>query len=270
MKHIIVCFKLIYDYDQVLISDWSHLASQEADISYVRQIYNCFDESALELALRMKDFYAAQGEEIQLTALTVADESCLSFLKTLYAIGYDNVVRVDPIDPDAFSPLTVARQIFSYIKSTGFSYDALLFGEKAAPFDSGQVPYYVAQLLQLPTLSGLTSLEATKDGYLAHCRTETTLYKVQVTKPAVYLVGNCKQTYLRVPTLREKLRGSKKEITCRSYSHLEEKNIKPGRILYEPKTRSSLMLEDASPKKLALQLLEIIKREGPTNENCRH
>lgn len=261
LKHILVCFKLIHDYDQVLSADWPSFTSGNPDFSYVRQIYNCFDESALELALRAKDFYTEQNRNVHLTALTIADDSCTSFLKTLYAIGYDQAVRIEPTGDLSFSPLTVAKQIASYIELSGISFDALLFGEKAAPFDSGQVPYYVAQLLNLPAISNITSFEAVKSAYLVTTVQGNILQKIQITTPAVYLIGNCRQTYLRVPTLREKARASKKEISCYTFSENHEQSLCPSQVIYESKERTPHLIRSESSTDSARQLLELIRQE---------
>ena len=55
MKRIFVSFKMVNDYEQVLPEDWDAFLQEDAALDYVRQIVNCFDESALELALRIKD-----------------------------------------------------------------------------------------------------------------------------------------------------------------------------------------------------------------------
>ena len=53
MKRIFVSFKMVNDYEQVLPEDWDAFLQEDAALDYVRQIVNCFDESALELALRI-------------------------------------------------------------------------------------------------------------------------------------------------------------------------------------------------------------------------
>ena len=64
MKRIFVSFKMVNDYEQVLPEDWDAFLQEDAALDYVRQIVNCFDESALELALRIKDYYSQIGEEV--------------------------------------------------------------------------------------------------------------------------------------------------------------------------------------------------------------
>lgn len=112
MKRIFVSFKMVNDYEQVLPEDWDAFLQEDAALDYVRQIVNCFDESALELALRIKDYYSQIGEETELTALTIANDSP-SFFKTLFATGYDRVIRLTPSPGENFSPLSIADKILS-------------------------------------------------------------------------------------------------------------------------------------------------------------
>ena len=92
---------MVNDYEQVLPEDWDAFLQEDAALDYVRQIVNCFDESALELALRIKDYYSQIGEETELTALTIANDSP-SFFKTLFATGYDRVIRLTPSPGENF------------------------------------------------------------------------------------------------------------------------------------------------------------------------
>ena len=129
MKRIFVSFKMVNDYEQVLPEDWDAFLQEDAALDYVRQIVNCFDESALELALRIKDYYSQIGEETELTALTIANDSP-SFFKTLFATGYDRVIRLTPSPGENFSPLSIADKILSFIREEQAGFDAFLFGQQ--------------------------------------------------------------------------------------------------------------------------------------------
>ena len=96
LKRIFVSFKMVNDYEQVLPEDWDAFLQEDAALDYVRQIVNCFDESALELALRIKDYYSQIGEETELTALTIANDSP-SFLKPYLQRDMTGVIRLTPL-----------------------------------------------------------------------------------------------------------------------------------------------------------------------------
>ena len=54
---------MVNDYEQVLPEDWDAFLQEDAALDYVRQIVNCFDESALELALRLAQGKVPAGTE---------------------------------------------------------------------------------------------------------------------------------------------------------------------------------------------------------------
>jgi electron transfer flavoprotein beta subunit len=58
---ILVSFKVTPDFEALREADWAAAAADGVETRYVRRIINCFDESALELALRVADARAEQG-----------------------------------------------------------------------------------------------------------------------------------------------------------------------------------------------------------------
>ena len=62
---IVVCVKTVPDYDMVPAKEWQAVEGGHPDISYVRDCFGCFDETALELALRLKE----QDPGVELRAL---------------------------------------------------------------------------------------------------------------------------------------------------------------------------------------------------------
>jgi electron transfer flavoprotein alpha/beta subunit len=87
---IVVCFKVTPDFEQVLPSDFENF-SPYIDLNYVRRVISCFDEAALELALRIKDGRAAKNLPTECVALTYADALQSTFSRTLFAAGFDEI-----------------------------------------------------------------------------------------------------------------------------------------------------------------------------------
>ena len=92
---IAVGFKVTPDYEALRASDWARAAAGDVDTRYVRRVLDTFDESALELALRLRDARAGQGRETGLAAFSVAGREADPFLKTLQALGFERAARVD-------------------------------------------------------------------------------------------------------------------------------------------------------------------------------
>ncbi|MDR3146591.1 MAG: hypothetical protein LBU21_09960 [Treponema sp.] len=92
---IAVCFKAVPDFDQVVDADWDAF-SLAADWTYVRRIFGCFDESALETALRLRSAWEAAGETTECTAVTAAPLPS-PLCKTLFAAGFDRVADLSAL-----------------------------------------------------------------------------------------------------------------------------------------------------------------------------
>mgnify|MGYP004531527751 FL=1 len=70
---ILNCFHTIADLDLLSEDDWiSDSQSGCIDTCYLKQILNCYDESALELSCRLRDACTASEISCECTAVTVA------------------------------------------------------------------------------------------------------------------------------------------------------------------------------------------------------
>ena len=58
-----VCFKIVPDYEGLLPEEWQ--VPGNLDFTYVKKMYGCFDEPALEMALRIADSCRACGMEAE-------------------------------------------------------------------------------------------------------------------------------------------------------------------------------------------------------------
>ena len=84
---ILGCFKVVPDLDLVAEEDWELEGQLHVDTSYVKPIWNCFDESALEMMLKLSDLSGSFNIVFELSALTIGKEKDESFLKTLMLWG---------------------------------------------------------------------------------------------------------------------------------------------------------------------------------------
>ena len=74
------CFKVVPDLDLVAEEDWELEGQLHVDTSYVKPIWNCFDESALEMMLKLSDLSGSFNVVFELSALTIGKEKDESFL----------------------------------------------------------------------------------------------------------------------------------------------------------------------------------------------
>ena len=88
MTEILALFRIVPDYNEVLPDDWKNI--KHLDTEFVSNIYDAFDEGALEGALRIKDELKEKNEEVYGTAIGAGIYSD-ALLSALYAAGFDEV-----------------------------------------------------------------------------------------------------------------------------------------------------------------------------------
>ena len=205
---ILVSFKVTPDFEALREADWlagAGDATEGVDTRYVRRILNCFDESALEMALRVSDARAGRGVTTGLGALSVGGRETEPYLKTLQALGYERAARVEPEAALDFAPSVVAAIVAGYVQQVDHS-DLLLLGCRSGPGDSGTVPFLVAEALGWPCLTQVIEVEPLPDDRVrVACMADDGLLRVTLRLPCVLAVGNAVVSHLRVPTLTDRL-----------------------------------------------------------------
>ena len=213
---ILVSFKVTPDFEALRAADWAAAAAGDGadgvETRYVRRVLNCFDESALEMALRLSDARAERGGATDLGAVSIGGREAEPYLKTLLALGYERAARVEPEAALDFAPAVVAALVAGYVRQVE-SCDLLLVGCRSGPGDSGAVPFLVAEALGWPCLTQVIEVEARPDERLrVACMVDDGLLRVTPRLPCVLAVGNAVVSQLRVPTLTERLARKDKGI----------------------------------------------------------
>jgi len=115
----------------------------------VQFIINPYDEIALTRALELTE--TSSGT---VTVINVGDNSTEPTIRKALAIGATDAVRVNALPRDAYY---VARQIASYAADKGF--DMILTGRESIDYNGAQVASMVGELLDIPTISIVKSLQ---------------------------------------------------------------------------------------------------------------
>jgi electron transfer flavoprotein beta subunit len=202
---ILVSFKVTPDFEALREADWAAAVANGVQTRYIRRVLNCFDESALELALRLSEALAALGGAADLGGLSVGGKETEPYLRTLLALGYGRAARMDPEAALDFAPATLAALIACYVAKVDRS-DLLLLGCRSGPGDGGTVPFLVAERLGWPCLTQVVEMEPLADGRVrVTCTADGGLLRATVRPPCVLAVGNALVSRLRVPTLSDRL-----------------------------------------------------------------
>ncbi len=119
------------------------------DSNGVQFIIGPYDDYALARAVELKE---TTGTSV--TVLNVGLSDTEPTLRKALAIGADDAVRIDAEPLDSYF---VAFQIADYAKSAG--YDLILMGRESIDYNSGVVHSIVGELLGIPSVSPVMSLD---------------------------------------------------------------------------------------------------------------
>ena len=252
----------------LLDEDWICDENLFIDTSYVKTIWNCFDESALEMMLKLSDLSEGFDVFYKLQALTIGNNKCESFLKTLYALGYDKAVRIDYNDDTRFKPEFIAGLITKYVNKKN-DVDMIVMGRQTSDGSNEKTPLLTAEYLHWSCITQVINIEPVDEKSIkvtSQCD-EGILTQI-VSTPCVLSIGNVANSYLRVPTLKDRMKLGKKPIEvitpyeigmteCEDFGSLVElcamENLN--------KNRECVMIEGNSPKEKAEYLYENYLKE---------
>ncbi len=255
-----VCFKIIADLNMPLDRDWNVVDQGPVDLSFVRQVFNCFDESSLEMGLKLQAQSEAVTDKIELTALTIDDQRADLFLKHLYALAYDHAVRIQPDDPMdlVFHPLWVSAVLSAYIADIGRQ-QLVILGMQGGEGNNGQTGYLVAERLGWPCIRNVMdiALKGPENGLTVTSMTDRGTMMQTIDLPAVLITGNSPQSpFLRVPTLKQKVKASTRQITALGQKEL---GVKDKGMIRKDKAPAGLYRPESSRK--------VVFIEGKTAED---
>ncbi|PKM52079.1 MAG: hypothetical protein CVV02_03565 [Firmicutes bacterium HGW-Firmicutes-7] len=220
--NILVCFKNVPDLDALSVNDWLIEDHFQVDTSYVRTMLNPYDESALELTLKLGD--AEKNDDFKLTALTVGTSHLDKVLKTLYALKYDLGVRLDCKSDIRFNPCFVSRMICNYVKNIK-NHQVIILGSQSNVGDNAKTPLLVAEGLGIPCITSVIGIKLAeqKDCLSITSKIDDLIIEQIVKAPFVLAVGDVPTSYIRVPTLKDRIQYKEKEIKVFTLEDLEIK-----------------------------------------------
>lgn len=123
------------------------------DTNGVQFIIGPYDDYSLARAVELKE---QTGGSI--TVLNVGEAETEPTIRKALAIGADDAIRVNAFPEDA---LFVAKQIAAVAKDGGF--DLILMGRESIDFNGGQVHGMVGELLGIPSVSPVMTLDIEGD-----------------------------------------------------------------------------------------------------------
>ena len=251
---VLVCFKAVPELEALIGSDWQPDDRFRIDARFVKTVINPLDESALELSLKLRDQAEKIGLSVDLTALTVGDGKADSILKTLYALKFNRAARIASEVDLRFCSEQVAVCLFDFISSSDH-FDLIVMGGRSADGDNARTPLLLAETLGRPCLAQVTEFQL-QDGGLAVVSLTDDGELVQLVRPPLVLaVGNAPSSYLRIPTLKDRMAHGKKEPELLPANLEESKPSYEIRSLqYERPERDVVIIDEGTPAEKAARL----------------
>jgi electron transfer flavoprotein alpha/beta subunit len=181
----IVCIKQIPD-PEAVVEQFSadEAAKKLIPAPGVAFVINPFDENAIEAALQLKE---AHGGKV--TALCLGSDSSLEALKRALQMGVDDAALIEAPDLPQPDPRVTAYLLAKGIEKIG-DYDLILCGRQAGDWDQGQVGTYIADFLNIPSVTIVTKIQK-EEGFLRVDRLSEEGHEImQVSIPALLTVSN--------------------------------------------------------------------------------
>lgn len=181
----------------------------------VSPVVNGFDLNAIEAAVRIKE---SLGTETEITIISVGQNFALDVMKKALATGSDALVLVDDPAAQDLDAAATAKILATAVEKNG-PFDLVLCGRQASDWDQAHVPLFLAEILNLPSVSVARRIEI--DGGKAKIeRVLSNGYQeIETTLPALITVSN-ELGEPRYPALKGIMAATRKQPVIQSLADL--------------------------------------------------
>ena len=178
------------------------------DPTGVQFIINPNDEFCLTKAILLKEKLGAT-----ISLINVGTAETEPILRKAYAIGADDIIRIDATPTDA---LMVATEIAKVAKEG--AYDLIICGKESLDYNGGMVGGYLAALLDLPFINKCIGLEIEGNSVTAAREVEGGKELLSASLPLVIAgqKGLTQEKDLRIPNMRNLMAARTKAIEVRA------------------------------------------------------
>jgi len=261
--NILVCFIAASDLDKLIDEDWAIDKNLQIDTSFLKPTLNSYDESALEIALRLSDASDKTKVPIHHKALTIAGTPATNILKALNALLFKQVVRIDSQDDFRFRPGTIASILSQYVLKHA-PQDVLFLGRQSSVGENAKTHLLVAEMLGWPCITQVTGIELMdKNHLMVTSQIDDGQIRQQIQTPCVLSIGDVPNTFLRVPTIKDRMLYGKRPIEVLPIKDFQlpdetEELIDLKAISHE---RHGIFIEGETPEQKARELYEAYLKE---------
>jgi electron transfer flavoprotein beta subunit len=214
--NILVCLKQILD-PEIPARDFRVDAEKKiADAGAANYVTNIFCENALETALQLRE----KGADAKITVLSYGAPAAEDSLRKALAMKADEAVLVvnenESANPDS---LAVAQTLAAAIKKSG-AFDLIMVGREAGDWGAGQTGGLIAEILEMPCVSFVDSIETANGKLRLKRQTDTGWEIVEAETPVVITVTNDEHNVPRIPKVRDVMMSYRQPLTQFSASEI--------------------------------------------------
>lgn len=178
------------------------------DPSSLRWILNPYDAFALEEALRIRD--VIPGTRVRVMAMASSDSE--EVVRGCLAVGADEALRIWDNGMEGSDSYATATVLAAALRKQSF--DLVLCGWRRADLDHGQVGPALAEILDLPQVTGARKIEPVDNNTRILVDKRVPGYLTKLSSPLPALVTMEKGQVLRYPSLAGRHRAARTEIPC--------------------------------------------------------
>ena len=221
-----------------------------------KYMVNPYDEFAVEQAVQFKE---AEGGKVTLLSLFSENNSIDTDLREMLAIGADEIVALRQEGYRGDKPLANAKVLSDAIKE--LDVDLVLCGIQGIDYYQAATGTMVAQMLGMPNISGVTSLEYKSGTLKAKRRIEGGLQTVETSTPAV-ITCQKDMTKVRFPALKDIMMSKRKPFENKSVDSIDSNDALTSESSLPPARDGGEMIEGEDAEEKINKLIEKLKMEA--------
>ena len=249
--NIAVLIKMVPDTESKLEVNAGELNNQN-----FKYMVNPYDEFAVEQAVQFKE---AEGGKVTLLSLFSEDKSIDTDLRKMLAIGADEIVVLRQQGYRGDKPLANAKALSDAIKE--LNVDLVLCGIQGIDYYQAATGTMVAQMLGMPNISGVTSLEYNSGTLKAKRQIEGGLQTVETSTPAV-ITCQKDMTKVRFPALKDIMMSKRKPFENKNVDSIDSNDALTSESSLPPARDGGEMIEGEDAEEKINKLIEKLKMEA--------
>lgn len=256
--HILIPMKRVPDTETKIA-----LADGKIDPNSLKSwIINPYDEYAIEEALRLNE---AQGDG-KITVIAIGTEEVQETIRKALAMGADEAYHLQDAAFEGLDPLGQATVLAAAVRKIG-DYDLIWTGWKEVDDDLGQTGILLADLLDLPHVANIITVEKVEgDSVIVRAEADSGYQTVKVATPAV-LTESQGPHEPRYPSLKGIMGAKKKPLTVWSAGDLDVDSDVLAPLLEivslsKPATRAGGRIIEGEPADAARELVRLLHEEA--------